>query len=265
VNKSGFITAEDQTLIYRVVGTLEYLSALRHLDAFLNVATAEELAAADRIVSSRPQFTVYTKLADSTRAGPSAKPSSPALDQKAGQRKGLKWVVALARVETGAILATFTQVPSPFEVIGPSRWEMPAYKELLLDGAQTHFWGLMNDPYVKVVAMKAPDADLLAYIRRLTLARAMLSAAARSNAPDLTAQQWNELGGEEQQLVTLQNAFSQRVQNYLASLKTSSASQSVDDFDKIRFSKICGTQLAGIQAEMLSGTAQMAVFKTRKN
>lgn len=265
MNKSGFITPEDQTLIYRVIGTLEYLSALRHLDAFVNTATTEELAAAERIVSSRPQFTMYTKLADSTRAGPGARPKSAVSDQKAGQRKGLKWVVALARVEAGAILATFTKMPSPFEIVGPSRWEMPAYKELLLDGAQTHFWGLVNDPYVKVVAMKVPDAELLAYIRRLTLARAMLNAAARSNAPDLSAQQWTELGGEEQQLVTLQNAFSLRVQNYLASLKTSSTSQSVDDFDKIRFSKICGSQLAGIQTEMLAGTAHMAVFKTKKN
>jgi hypothetical protein len=262
VNKSGFITPEDQTLIYRVVGTLEYLSALRHLDAFLNVATAEELAAAERIVSSRPQFTVYTKLADSTRAGP-AKPSSPAADQKAGQRKGLKWVVALARVEAGAILATFTKVASPFEIVGPNRWELPAYKELLLDGAQTHFWGLVNDPYVKVLASKVPDSEMLAYIRRLTLARAMLNAAARSNASDLTAQQWTELGAEEQQLLTLQKGFSQRVQNYLDSLKTSNTSQTVD-LDKVQFSRICGIQVAGIREELLAGTAQVAVFKTKK-
>lgn len=95
------------------MGTLEYLSALRNLDAFINAASPEELAAADRFVAARPQFTVYSRIADRFRQVQSALPSAGTSDD-AAKKRGLIWVVALARLEAGAILGTFSTNSSPF-------------------------------------------------------------------------------------------------------------------------------------------------------
>ncbi|MFT3878832.1 MAG: hypothetical protein QM703_04120 [Gemmatales bacterium] len=91
------------------------------------------MAAIDKLVASRPQFMVYSQLANRFQKGTNG---SSATSQNGAARKGLTWVVALARLEAGAILATFTTIPAPFEIVGPSQYEMPAYKELLMDGAK---------------------------------------------------------------------------------------------------------------------------------
>lgn len=104
----------------------------------------------------------------------------------AEQTEKVKETIKHAR-EAGAILGTFTTLPSPFEVVGPTKWEMAAYRELLMDGAQTHYWAIANDPNAPssntaTDFLRAPGPEMLAYIRRLNLARSMLNAAAMSNA-----------------------------------------------------------------------------------
>ena len=208
------------------------MSALRHLDAFLKNATQDELKAADDIVRSRPQFAVYSQLAERFRPGnaPPAKETTGSADSKtqsrSPERRGLMWVVALARLEAGAIIGTFTTIPAPFEVVGPTEYEMPAYKELLMDGAQMHFWGLANDAHLPDVTKSIPGTEMLAYLRRLNLARKMLSAAVRSNAKELTPQQWSQVVEQDQKMLELRDGFEVTITAYVISLNRVSQSSS---------------------------------------
>jgi hypothetical protein len=255
IQRFGKITAEDPTLVFRAVGTLEYLSALRDLDAFVRVATREELDAADRIVSSRPQFTIYSRLADRQRGIPA--PSD-------AQRQGLRWVIALARLEAGAILATFTKNAAPFEDVGPSRFELPAFQELLMDAAQTHVLALANDARVHVVAAKNPDNEMLAYIRRLTLARALLSAAARSNASHLSVQDWLRLEEQDRQLLAIRDLFAMRVRRFVDSLNSNLTNKTVTEKEKsVIVSSICPPLLEAERRELKAGTAKVQTFRVR--
>jgi hypothetical protein len=260
INSWGAVTLEDQSLVYRVVGTLEYMSALRNLDAFLSAASAEELAVADRIVTSRPEFTVFTRLSDRFRSGSQQWAFG---GQGAAEKRGLMWVVALARLEAGAIVATFTRLPSPFEIVGPSRWEMPAYKELLMDGAMTHVWALANDGQAAVVARKPPDSEVLAYIRRINLTRAMLNAAARSNAPELPPQAWSQLVEQDRQLVAARKLFSAAIAEYVAKQNYSMISTQISVGQQKAFAMYCKAQLAGEQRELAAGTARVHTFKAK--
>jgi hypothetical protein len=253
------VTPEDQSLVYRVVGTLEYLSALRNLDAFLSSASPEEIAVADKIVSSRPQFTVVTRLSDRFRPGSQQWTFG---GQGAAEKRGLMWVVALARLEAGAIVGTFTTLPAPFEIVGPSRWEMPAYRELLMDGALTHVWALANDPSVAAIALKPPDSEVLAFIRRINLTRAMLSAAARSNAQELSPQNWSLLVEQDRQLLATRNRYSAALARYVASQNYSLVNSSVTAQQRA-IVRACGAQLAAEQQELAAGTAKVQHFRVR--
>ena len=261
VQKWASSSLGDQSLMFRVVGTLEYVSALRHLDAFLSTATSEEIAAADKLISARPEFTVYTQLANRFRQGSDTPFVSTG--RAAIPRKGLMWVVALARLEAGAILGTFTTHGSPFEVVGPSQWGKPSYHDLLMDGAQTHVMALANDPNIRMVEMKLPGTEMLSYIRRLNLARSMLSAAARSNASGLSLQEWSQLEAQDRQLRNLRDRLSIRVNKYVASLNSKRVDRTVTE-KQIETAQACATQLAAEQRELAAGTARVQTFAVRR-
>ena len=91
--KTSDVGPIPQQLAARLVGFLEYGTALDHLDRLLAVVSPEELAVIEEIVKQRDEFIVYTNLSrryedDFVRAvkGDRAK-------------HGLGWVMALARVE----------------------------------------------------------------------------------------------------------------------------------------------------------------------
>ncbi len=262
IQKWGGITPENQSSIYRAVGTLEYISALRNLDAFLRSASREEITAADKIVSSHPQFAVYTGLANQSH-GSSGTLVSWRSGQSPSKKQGLMWVVALARLEIGSIVGTFTVLPSPFEIVGPSQWEMPAYKDLLMDGAQTHFKALANDTNLASVALKIPGTEMLAYIRRLNLARAMLSAAARSNAQELSPQDWTQLVAQDAQLLAVRDRFSLRVNRYLAALNSYSKETKTITGEEYTQVNACTRQLIGERRELAAGTAKAQTFSVK--
>ena len=205
--------------MYRVVGFLEYGVALRYFDALLQQLTPEELKAVDAIVGDRPEFAVHTNIAKRVQAAPSSLvpvSASTSSEQSKTERRGLAWVMALARVEVGGVLATFTGHPSPFEAVGPSKYEMSAYQQLLLDGAQTHYWALANDPEARRVAKIVPDTQTLAYIRRLNVAQHFLVAAIQSQSNNLNPLQIAEAMKQKQQLEGLRGVYSSNVAEYIA-------------------------------------------------
>src|SRR5262245_13893322 len=105
------LTPADKSLILRVVGFLEYGMALRQLDEFVQRAYADELKAADELVGSREEFKVYPILRGRLAQGAAAVAPAASSAADGSSRKGLAWVIALARVEMGGILATFSSLP----------------------------------------------------------------------------------------------------------------------------------------------------------
>jgi hypothetical protein len=217
---TAHLTPEDKSLVYRVVGFLEYSMALRNLDEFVKQASKEELQAADEWVADRPEFTIYTNLSRRVQSAQST--LAPA--SKNDDRQGLAWVTALARVELGGILATFSSYESPYEVVGPTQFDLPAYRELLMDASQSHVWALANDRELDRAASGVPDTKMLAYLRRVGLIRLLLNAAARANAKELARAQMQELVAQDNQLQNQQDRFGVTIATYLRAMNAQGAS-----------------------------------------
>ena len=130
------IPRQDPKLIYRIVGFLEYGESLKRLDRFVKTSSPEEISIANAIVQEEDQFIVYTNL-------------SQHFEGEASKRHGLDWMIALAKVELGAMLAGFTSHRNPFRAVSPTHYESDAYGNILIDGFQTHFRSLAKDPAVQ--------------------------------------------------------------------------------------------------------------------
>ena len=73
-------------------------------------------------------------------------------------RHGLEWMLALARVELGAMLAGFTSHAEPFISLSPTTYKQErvktipfgtaAYGELLMDGLRAHYWSIVREELI---------------------------------------------------------------------------------------------------------------------
>lgn len=200
-------------MIYRVVGFIEYGNAMALLDGFVRAASDKELRIADGIVKDRPEFTVYTNLARRIEKASrlSEQPKSPR-DNFA--RYGLEWVMALARIELGAMFAGFTSHPRPFHLVAPATlsnerkrtvYGAAAFAEMLLDGLRTHYWALEQDPAVaNYIGGGVPPSHLVTYARRATVARHFVTAAKELLGNRLDGAQLAEINSYDGQFTRLQ-------------------------------------------------------------
>ena len=197
----------------RLVAYFEYQHALLRFDALLKIATAKDLKTIDEIIAERREFTIFTNLSRRVEKGRSTlteKPKKPGDDFK---RKGLAWVVALARVEVAAMRAAFTRTKRAFEKIGPSRFELPAYGEMLLDGLRTHYWSLAADPRLRDVTKgRLTLRQMLTYSRRLLLARSFHDAVIRLGKGSFNNAQQAELKTWGRNLGKLHGKILSRIQ-----------------------------------------------------
>lgn len=203
----------NSRLVNRLVAFYEYQQALRRFDALLKKTTAEDLKTIDEIIAERREFTIFTNLSRRVEKGRSTlteKPKKPGDDFK---RQGLSWVVALARVEVAAMLAAFTRTKRPFEKVGPSRFELPAYGEMLLDGLRTHYWSLAADPRLRDVTKgRLTLRQMLTYSRRLLLARSFHDAVIRLGKGSFNNAQQAELKTWGRNLGKLHGKILSRIQ-----------------------------------------------------
>jgi hypothetical protein len=193
------VPPQDPQLIYRIVGFLEYGMALHNLDEFVRRASTEELEIADAIVRRRPQFDVRINLSRHL-AGQSLL-TGPAQPGAGGSiRRGLAWVLALGRVELGAMLAGFSSVAKPFHVTAPTPYEVEAYREILTDGLRVHYWSLKNDPAVANYGRTGvPEQHIITYGRRVGVARRFLEASREFSRRRLSPGQQAELNTWERE------------------------------------------------------------------
>jgi len=247
------VTPSDSRRAFLLVGFAEYGNALSAFTKLLKSSTEDELAAMDEIVARRPEFTIYTDLASQVQSGPST--LGRYADSESDGKRGFAWVIALARVEFGAMMAGFTDVPSPFTVFPVHEYDAMAYRQMLLDGATNHYWALVNDPALKRVTSTSPaNPIVLAYSRRLVMARAMLSATMRLSQQQLSNIQMRELSSWKESLDELQAGFVVKIQLYVQSFRQTSTKRSMEEHE---YRKACDAMLRAEARELRAGTAQV--------
>lgn len=239
-------------MVLRLVGYYEYGNALHHLDQLVSICSAEELKEIDRLVAERDEFMVYTDLGRRLQRGPSSLISPASATDQRGQR-GLAWVMGLARVEVAAMLAGFTSVPQPFEMVGPTAFDAGAYRSLLNDGALSHYWSLVNDPMLEPVSRMSPlQSQVLAYSRRLVIARGMLRATMKAHRGEYNPVQLREISAWKEGLDTLQAGFVAKIELFLQDAQQQKVSQKTD---KGEYVKACIYLLKAEQRELQAGRA----------
>lgn len=197
------VPPQDPRLIHRIVGFHEYGTALTLLQDFVKRATEDELAAAEEIVKSRPELGVEINLSRHIQGTTFfAEPVTKGDDFK---RLGLAWVMGLARIELGAMLAGFSSVQHPFRAVVPTAFDKEAYSELLTDGMRTHYWSLKRDPVVKTYFKTGVPTDhIVTYGRRVSVARHFIDAVREYFGGQMLAIQRAELAAEESEIKSLQ-------------------------------------------------------------
>ena len=208
-SQTGIVTQvppQDPRLIRRIVGFHEYATSLSMLDEFVKHATEQEMAAAEEIVRSRRELAVETNLSRHIQGATFFAES--AHDKDDFRRVGLAWVMALARVEVGAMLAGFSSHHQPFKASQPTKFETEAFRELLSDGMRTHYWSLKNDPVIRsYLKTGVPPQHIITYGRRVSVARHFMQAVREFSRSQLLAIQKAELAAEDAEMKSLQVVY----------------------------------------------------------
>lgn len=226
----------------RLVGFLEYGKALQNLDALISKCTVEELKAYDAIVKERDEFAVYTHLSRRLQPGPSRLAEVPRDEDDSFERRGIRWLTALARVEYGSMLAAFTTVDHPFAATQPKAFDQFEFLSILLDGARVHYWALMQDPFLRQVSRMSPqNPAVLSYSRRMGLVQAIITAVLQAGGP-LAPEQVAELAQWKDRVDGYQAGFVYKIRSYLQ--ETQRYTSTKTDRSSREYLAACGRALA---------------------
>ncbi|MSR59212.1 MAG: hypothetical protein EXS05_16475 [Planctomycetaceae bacterium] len=216
MNSKVTVPSQDSRLVYRIVGFVEYAEALQHLDKFVEEATPAEFVVAEEVIRSQEAFGIQANLSRRLEQGStlSERIDNPKDDYN---RHGLEWMLALARVELGAMLAGFTSHAEPFLSLAPTIYRQEpiktrpfgtaAFEEMLLDGLRTHYWSIVREDVIQNdFRTGVPESHLLTYGRRAIVARQFVRAVVKFKGGDemLPAAQRKELEMWDQTFQKLQ-------------------------------------------------------------
>jgi hypothetical protein len=233
----------------RVVGYLEYGNALDDLDRLVSMSSPEELNAINEIIRERDEFTIYSNLSNQLPTNGAS--GSVSGQESVGTRRGLAWVIALARVEFGAIVAGFTPHPNPYMFVNPRAYDFRQSIELLLDGALTHREALMQDRDFRDVAeVGGPIMETLAYSRRVRIAGKMLEGAMKAGTASYSPSQVAELDRYHKDLNKVHDVLVGQIRQYVAAQV-----QHTDETTIREFLDACTVQLDAERRELAAGTA----------
>lgn len=131
----------------QVVGFVEYQMALAHFNRLLKTIKATEVEEVDALVAGDPRLRFYSCV--SRLYDPISKESTLRdpykLNNGQYERSGLRWLIALARVELAAMQVEVHRDWSFPTVTLPSEshpFDYLAYRELLWDAARTHYYSM---------------------------------------------------------------------------------------------------------------------------
>jgi len=250
VATNAVLPKQDPTYVNRIVGYNEYRKSLEYLDTLVANSTAEELEAIDAFIKQHDEFAVITNLSPRWRRQQTLLAESPNGPQDNFERRGLDWMMALARIEVGAMLAGFTSQPQPFVVVRPSKLELNAYRELLLDGVRSHFFAMRSDPLLVHIAKgKGRDRQNLAYGRRVFVTLSMLDAMATLYGQTFAPPQVAELYSWKNELEKTRDG----IVGVIAATMMAASGDERERWDSMING--CSAMKRGVQSELAAGTA----------
>jgi len=168
-------------------------------------------------VKQRDEFAVYVNLSRLIRHKPTNLVEKPLAVNDDFQRRGLRWLTAVARVETHAVRAAFSGHLAPFTVLPPTEFDSDEYDEVLLDGMRTHFWAFQNDPTWRFeLASKVPSSRTLAYLRRLAMLAHFVHAVAERMGDQFDIAQATEITSWQRQIRTASRRLTDKVSTAMA-------------------------------------------------
>ncbi len=219
--------AADELEAGRLVGYLEYKLALHHFERLLELTSPAERQTMDELIGRDPRFVVHSNL---SRRYNSLEPTStlslaaPVPDPRANgpnERIGLAWVMALARVEIGAMragmlgeisssqrrmtsprhLAASADGKGPFDAFPPTNFDRDAFLEIMLDGVRQHYYESRTEYRLELRPdeqgargnLLRPELAILFQLERKLDVAIEMAAAFRQAATGLTPAQQTEL------------------------------------------------------------------------
>lgn len=186
----------DETIPPRIVGTVEYLSAIEQLEKLVAISNPDEIAVYDKIILQLPEFIFYSGIVAGIdqpqpfagthpiKDGASATPGQIADSQF--KKHSLAWLMGLARVELGATRAMYLNGDDWFVPTLATSFGLNEYYHVLLDDVAAHLKALETDADFKRAikkSFKIASSDTLAYLRRLKLVNRMLIGLEGAGAP----------------------------------------------------------------------------------
>lgn len=196
------LTDDNPKDALRLVGYVEYQSALEDFDSLLKLASKEDLAAMNAIVSERPEYMVTLfggKLQQPVFVSPSWK------DLSGQKQKGLGWIIGLARVELATMLSAFVHVNQSFVVVNPNKYDYEAYRILVLDGLRHHMQLIEDQGIAEALLDPQVTPRVLAILRRVELAEDLHRATVQLYAADLNPEQVRDLKRLAERLAAAKN------------------------------------------------------------
>ena len=164
---------------YRIVGSHEYMSAVNQLIPLVETSTKSEMKVYDKILADQNEFSFHSGVVlAAANDREYQRPEKRLFGSERFQRKGLAWLMALARIELGATLAMYGRLENAFDFVAPDGFGRDEYFELLLHDAAVHVNALKTDPLLieKSHAKADVNSETVAYLRRLRIVYDMLLA-----------------------------------------------------------------------------------------
>ncbi len=247
-------------MVRRLVGFYEYGNALDYLDRLASMSDKEDFDAINEILADHHEFDLFVNLPDGFRENTS---SDGVEDLQDVGRSGLEWIVALARVEFGAMVSGFTSHPTPYQSVQPESFAYNATMQLLLEGVAGHYSALQDAKNLHAKLMKIHRDDqvrtALAKSRRVRIARMMLQALGKMDPATYSDQQASELVEVQRKLNVQQRNLRSIINVWLMTQTTEERSVSSESFER-EFVNACGVQLEAERRELAAGTATVTHF-----
>lgn len=245
-------------MVRRLVGFHEYGHALDHLDKLVGMCGEKDIVAIDQILADRGEFDLFVAMPEGFRQGSTAAEAEERGDDR---QNGLAWVIALARVEFGAMVTGFTAHPDPYQWVQPDTLAFAETMQLLLEGVEGHFRALRDtsktDAQVKKIYGDDQVKSKLAKARRVRIARVMLHALGKVDPTMYTERQAGDLTSVQRELTRQQTELHKSLKVMLSAMTSidSSVSSSTREFVNA-----CGIQLQAERNELAAGTATVTNF-----
>ena len=249
------LSPQNRDIVRRLVGFFEYSNALSNLDRLLSQLNEAQIDQLDLYVRRRSEYAVTTN--PSTLPGDQR--GNLALQQPPYERRGLRWVTALARVELGAMFAGFTDITQPFSRPGISGFDLQEFTQLLLDDARSHYLALMNDPQLLTLTRIGDMRRILSYGRRLIVARSLLRAAMEAGGDQYQTADRQELIAWKQTMDQVQRDLMAAISAYDYAYQNTTT-RYTSTTEQTYLSRFCRPIMEAEKRELKAGTATVYQF-----